>query len=201
MGVYFRIYGYWSFKWSSHWWAHIGSSTNWSWGTASRDYWCACSSSSLPAFDVKSISWCWNYRCWYCSNLGDCWNTDWYYHDWGNPDNSQTFTIFTSVLHIASHEKDPNSDPDSILVHPQDTEASRVARILETGEIWAINAADEASSPESDQISPVGSKLEDLVALGRFLELLVKNNQYTISSNQASMDSFKTRILSDVVLE
>lgn len=42
-------------------------------------------------------------------------------------DNCQTLTIFTGVsqpsgvLHLAAHEEAPNTDPESIFVHAQDT--------------------------------------------------------------------------------
>lgn len=40
--------------------------------------------------------------------------------------------------------------------------------------------------------------MDDLAAMGWSLELLVKDNRYTISSTQANLDAFKTRILSEV---
>lgn len=50
-------------------------------------------------------------------------------------------------------------------VHPYETEAARIACVQETCEL--NRALDVASSPQSDHVSPVKSKLENLDAMNK----------------------------------
>lgn len=69
-------------------------------------------------------------------------------------------------------------------------------RILER---FARNAMlEEAHSSESDEVSPVESKMDDIIALGRSLELLVKDTHYNVNITHENIEAFKYRIMSNV---
>lgn len=121
-----------------------------------------------------------------------------------SPDTSKTLNIFCGVpksssgLELSDIPEATSTDPQSVFIHPSDTEAAHQARIQQTFERIRRNTILEALSPESDNSYPIESKLDDIVALGQTLELISKDTQSSITGTRSNMNDFKDKIIGEV---